>query len=838
MGSVKFENRFVRLFRTVSFFCVVVLAASAMAEESLLVPIGAQSTASNPDHVVRGQDVRINRRALAAPMMTIELFGEVVAAVRDRIERQPGQTVWVGHLQGNELNSVIVTVRGNTVSGVIYRDGETYRLSVTRDGGVQLLELDLEQLPADDSDELPDGGGSWEASADTTVADGGTVQDLLVVYNQAACNSQGSCAGLEADIVTAVAELNTAYGASDINVTMNLVGMALTSYTGTGASAALNDLRGTSDGQMDEIHSLRDQLGADLVSFIYDGEGCGIGYLGSSSTSAFNVTDEPCLVGNRTMAHELGHNQGAHHDRQTVGSTSTNYNFGYRRCSDGSVDDVGSPYFRTVMSYSCASASRRGLFSNPNRTYLGVPQGIDTSPDPSKAAYNARTLNESATYVAGFRASAATTIPADPSALGALAQGHDAINLIWNDNSADESNFEIQRSLDGLSWATIAILGSNSTDYADNGLQPETSYHYRVRAQNSAGNSGFSNVAIEATQALPETIETHAVSDVFGTGTVAGSYVATTSVGSGMQTITEQHAGGPKHRRKQSYVHGWTFNVAGGAGGVVATIEAWVSGGEGANFYYSLDGGSTWAMMFTVSDTAPGNPQSFALPGGASGSVRMEVRDAAQANGESVDSVMVDHLMVTSYSNPGSPPQAPSNMTVDGTTSGSVTLSFMDNADDEHGFDIRRSASDPAGNCTAGQVVDSIGANADTGTVGYVDSTVSPSTIYWYWALAFNGAGDSGTCSNAAFAETDIAPQISLSANGYKVKGRQQVDLSWAGAAGTEVNVVRDGTIITATSNDGAHTDIIGAKGGGSYSYQVCETDDSAVCSPAQSVVF
>ncbi len=583
MGSFEFRSRFVRLFRTVSFFCVVALTASAMAEENLLVPIGAQSTSSMPDHVVRSQDVRIHRRALLSPVMTIDLFGDVVTAVRDRVEQQPGQTVWVGHLQGNELNSVIVTVRGNTVSGVIYRDGEVFRLNVTRDGGVQLLELDLEQLPADDSDELPDGGGAWESSADTTMADGGTVQDLLVVYNQAACNSQGSCAGLEADIVTAVAELNTAYGASDINVTMSLVGMALTSYAGTGASAALNDLRGTSDGQMDEIHTLRDQLGADLVSFIYDGDGCGIGYLGSSSTYAFNVTDEPCLVGNRTMAHELGHNQGAHHDRQTVGSSSTAYNFGYRRCNDGSVDDVGSPYFRTVMSYSCASAARQGLFSNPDRTYLGIPQGVDTSPDPSKAAYNARTLNESAAYVAGFRTSAATTVPADPSALGALAQGHDAINLIWNDNSSDETNFEIQRSLDGSSWVTIAIVGSNSTAFTDNGLQPETSYHYRVRAQNGAGNSGFSNVAIETTQALPDTIETHAISDVFGTGTIAGSYLATTTVGGSMQTITEQHTGGPKNRRKQSYVHGWTFDVAGGAGGVVATIEAWISGSEGAN---------------------------------------------------------------------------------------------------------------------------------------------------------------------------------------------------------------------------------------------------------------
>jgi hypothetical protein len=418
------------------FFLLSLTGGSVLAAESLLEPVGAQSTATLPVHVTRGQEVRINRRALNAPVMDIDLFGETVTALRDRIDRGRGQTIWTGHLQGNALDTVIVTVRGPSVSGVIYRAGETFRLSLTRDGAVQLLEIDVSALPDDDADALPDGFGEAQAGGGTTMADTGTVQDLLVVYNQAACNSQGSCAGLEADITTAVAELNAAYAASSVDITMNLVGMALTSYTGTGASAALSDLRGTSDGQMDEIHTLRDQLGADVVSFIYDGEGCGIGYLGSSASYAFNVTDEPCLVGNRTMAHEIGHNQGARHDRQTdsTGDTSTGDNFGYRRCSDGSVDDFGSPYFRTIMTYSCSSASRQGIFSNPNRTYLGVPQGVDTTPDPLKAAHNARTLNESAGYVAGFRAATVVEPPMAPSGLACHSVGQ--CHQLWRQRPA------------------------------------------------------------------------------------------------------------------------------------------------------------------------------------------------------------------------------------------------------------------------------------------------------------------------------------------------------------------------------------------------------------------
>jgi hypothetical protein len=820
------------------FFLLSLTGGSVLAAESLLEPVGAQSTATLPVHVTRGQEVRINRRALNAPVMDIDLFGETVTALRDRIDRGRGQTIWTGHLQGNALDTVIVTVRGPSVSGVIYRAGETFRLSLTRDGAVQLLEIDVSALPDDDADALPDGFGEAQAGGGTTMADTGTVQDLLVVYNQAACNSQGSCAGLEADITTAVAELNAAYAASSVDITMNLVGMALTSYTGTGASAALSDLRGTSDGQMDEIHTLRDQLGADVVSFIYDGEGCGIGYLGSSASYAFNVTDEPCLVGNRTMAHEIGHNQGARHDRQTdsTGDTSTGDNFGYRRCSDGSVDDFGSPYFRTIMTYSCSSASRQGIFSNPNRTYLGVPQGVDTTPDPLKAAHNARTLNESAGYVAGFRAATVVEPPMAPSGLATTPMSHDAIDLAWVDNASNESAFEVQRSADGLSWSTIATVSANVTSFGDNGLQPDTGYHYRVRSQNSAGNSVWSNPVMETTLGLPASIDDFAQSDLPNKGSVAGTYSATVNADGNVQTITESHSGGPRNRRKQSYIHGWTFDVTGGAGGAVVTVEAWVSGSEGANFYYSIDNGASWSMMFSVTATSAGTPQSFALPGGVAGPVRIEVRDATQSNGEAVDSVMVDHLMITSYTDPGSPPNAPSGMSILDVGSGMVSMHFTDNSEDEHGFELRRATSDPAGSCTAGQVVSTLGASQGTGTVVMNDGSVSPSTGYWYWASAFNGAGDNGSCSNAAFAQTLAAPQITMTASGYKVKGRQAVDLTWSGASGAQVDVHRGSTIFT-TANDGAYTDSIGAKGGGSYTYQVCEAGTS-VCSQAQVVTF
>lgn len=80
---------------------------------------------------------------------------------------------------------------------------------------------------------------------------------------------------------------------------------------------------------------------------------------------------------------------------------------------------------------------------------------------------------------------------------------------------------------------------------------------------------------------------------------------------------------------------------------------------------------------------------------------------------------------------------------------------------------------------------------------------------------------------------------ISLTATGYKIKGVQHVDLTWSGATSTDLDIYRDGGIPAKTVNDGAYTDNIGKKGGGSYVYKVCETGSvPAVCSDTVTVTF
>ena len=107
---------------------------------------------------------------------------------------------------------------------------------------------------------------------------------------------------------------------------------------------------------------------------------------------------------------------------------------------------------------------------------------------------------------------------------------------------------------------------------------------------------------------------------------------------------------------------------------------------------------------------------------------------------------------------------------------------------------------------------------------------------------AVNDTGPSAYAGPAEVTVTDGSEpppveNIDLSARGYKVKGRQRADLSWSGAGSSSVDIFRDGRKIRTTSNSGRYTDNIDNRGGGRYSYRVCEAGTSA-CSNNVPVQF
>ena len=82
-----------------------------------------------------------------------------------------------------------------------------------------------------------------------------------------------------------------------------------------------------------------------------------------------------------------------------------------------------------------------------------------------------------------------------------------------------------------------------------------------------------------------------------------------------------------------------------------------------------------------------------------------------------------------------------------------------------------------------------------------------------------------------------LSSSIALSASGRKIKGKHTIELSWNGAAGGSVEILRDSSPLTTTANDGAYTDATTNKGGRTYVYQVCETGGGA-CSNTATVTF
>jgi hypothetical protein len=91
-------------------------------------------------------------------------------------------------------------------------------------------------------------------------------------------------------------------------------------------------------------------------------------------------------------------------------------------------------------------------------------------------------------------------LPAAPSGLTATAVSRARIDLAWQDNSANETGFQVERSREGGAFSLIATTSPGATSYSNtSGLTPNKTYSYRVRAVNTAGASAYSNTASATT---------------------------------------------------------------------------------------------------------------------------------------------------------------------------------------------------------------------------------------------------------------------------------------------------------------------------------------------------
>ena len=68
------------------------------------------------------------------------------------------------------------------------------------------------------------------------------------------------------------------------------------------------------------------------------------------------------------------------------------------------------------------------------------------------------------------------------------------VMLSWTDNANNETGFVVQLSYDGVNFGNIGFPSANITSF-EHLVANGSTYHYRVKAQNASGSSGYSNIA-------------------------------------------------------------------------------------------------------------------------------------------------------------------------------------------------------------------------------------------------------------------------------------------------------------------------------------------------------
>ena len=263
-------------------------------------------------------------------------------------------------------------------------------------GGCRVVDL-----PPKDPRQYAQSVHSWRQSDANQI-------DLLVIYPTAVKNKIGSEESTIAEITKAVADSNLCFRNSRVALQLRLVHCEESSYSPTGnLDVDLDRLTNKNDGFLDNVHTLRDQYGADIVTLLSTDSSSG----GLAKTltfpslkfadSAFNVCvwDQIGAPG-YTLAHEIGHNLGCLHNREDVTDLTESSNYDYGQFAYGKRWFSGSEGYKTVMSYNDTDQTFKNsipYFSNPAVSYLGTTTGNENSEN------NALALNLSAPYASNFR---------------------------------------------------------------------------------------------------------------------------------------------------------------------------------------------------------------------------------------------------------------------------------------------------------------------------------------------------------------------------------------------------------------------------------------------------
>ncbi len=206
----------------------------------------------------------------------------------------------------------------------------------------------------------------------------------------------------------------------------------------------------------------------------------------------------------------------------------------------GTTGDVTPPTVPGTLTATATSSSQINLGWTASTDNVGVTgyrvescQGVSCSTfaqisSPTALTYSATGLAASSSYSFRVRATDAagnlgpysniattstqsaadTSPPTAPTALTATATSTSQINLNWmaSTDNVGVTGYRVE-SCQGVSCTTFTQIGTpTTTTYSATGLTASTSYTFRVRATDAAGNlGGYSGTASTTTQSVPDT---------------------------------------------------------------------------------------------------------------------------------------------------------------------------------------------------------------------------------------------------------------------------------------------------------------------------------------------
>lgn len=273
-----------------------------------------------------------------------------LVATRARVkQRGAAKLLWSGVLQDNK-NRIFFSVGDGAVTGMIHLDQMVFAIEPLEAGYHVLVELDQSKFGPDDPPESSskneqDRNEETQAlrarlskpDLQASIASTASI-DMLVAYTPAVASASGNVASL---IYACEQSANETLSNSSVNAELYVVHSVQVSYTESGNTQTdVNRLQGTNDGYMDNIHSLRDLYGADvvvlLISYTNDGFAGRAAGIQVDASGAYCVVEDNAAVGNYTFAHEIGHLIGGRHNTDPAGT----YEHGYA---------YAPAYWRTVM---------------------------------------------------------------------------------------------------------------------------------------------------------------------------------------------------------------------------------------------------------------------------------------------------------------------------------------------------------------------------------------------------------------------------------------------------------------------------------------------------------